>query len=342
MRLSFKAPGTLQSIGLKVALAATLLACGPIQQTAVQGPQRLLVTPDDGSGPLLALLRQAEYSIDVAIYLLSSREILDELTAAQQRGVRVRVLLEQNPVGGGESNHSAQRFLTAAGVAVRWSDPSFRFTHAKMILIDGVQAIIMTLNLTASSFRSNRDFAVVVEDPSVVAVLGELFASDWSRVPSPDVALPLIVSPLNARRELQSLIDSSRQSLEVYVLSLEDDAMAAALGAAAERGVRVRLITNPPSGDDGYADERALVRASGGHVGFLNTPNVHAKIVIVDGRRAFVGSQNFTATSLDQNREVGILVDDAAVLERLQQTFEADWSQVVLEVTSTQMWAIAA
>ncbi len=337
-----KAPGTARSIGLVVALLTILLACSPFQQTAVQGPQRLLVTPDDGSEQFLALLRQAEYSIDVVIYLLSSQAIQEELAAAQQRGVRVRVLLEENPVGGGESNRSAQQFLTAAGVAVRWSDPAFRFTHAKVILIDGVQAVIMTLNLTASSFRSNRDFAVVVEDPFVVAALGELFASDWARVPSPDFAPPLIISPLNARRELQGLIDSARQSLDLYVLSLEDDAIAAALGAAAARGVRLRLITNPPAGADSYADERDLVRASGGHIGFLDSPNVHAKVVIVDGQRAFVGSQNFTATSLDQNREVGIIVDDAAVLRRLQQTFEADWSQVILEVTSARMPAIAA
>ena len=300
------------------------------------------MTPDDGSGPLIALLRHADYSIDVAVYLLSSREIQAELTAAQQRGVRVRVLLEQNPVGGGESNRSTQQLLTAAGVAVRWSDPAFRFTHAKVILIDGVQAVIMTLNLTASSFRTNRDFAVVVEDPAVVDALDALFASDWERLPSPDFTLPLVVSPLNARRELQGLINAARQSLDLYVLSLEDDAIAAALAAAAERGVRVRLITNPPTGDDSYADERDLVRASGGHIGFLASPNVHAKVAIADGRRAFVGSQNFTATSLDQNREVGIIVDDAEVLRRLQQTFEADWSQVILEVTAAQMPAAAA
>ena len=337
-----KASDWARSIGLIVILLSLLLGCSPFQQTAVQGPQQLLVTPDDGLEHLIALLRNADYSIDVVIYLLSSREIQEELTAAQQRGVRVRVLLEQNPVGGGESNRSAQQFLTAGGVAVRWSDPAFRFTHAKLILIDGVQAVIMTLNLTASSFRSNRDFAVVIEDSAVVAALGELFASDWARVPSPAFALPLVISPLHARSELQGLIDAAHQSLDLYVLSLEDDAIAAALGAAAARGVRVRLITNPPMGADSYADERDLVRASGGYIGFLDSPNVHAKVVIVDGQRAFVGSQNFTATSLDQNREVGIIVADADVLRRLQQTFEADWSRVTLEASFPQMPAVAA
>ena len=123
----------------------------------------MVVLPDDGTEVILSLLRRADSSIDVMVYLLSSREIAEELAAAQQRGVRVRVLLEENPVGGGESNRIARENLSAAGVAVRWTDPSFRFTHAKVILIDGVQAAIMTLNLTASSFRNNREFAVLVE-----------------------------------------------------------------------------------------------------------------------------------------------------------------------------------
>ena len=337
-----KAPGAARSVGLTLALLATLLACSPFQQTSLQGPSRLIVLPDDSADHLLALLRHAEYSIDVVVYLLSSREIREELAAAQRRGVRVRVLLEQNPVGGGESNRRARQELAAAGVAVRWADPAFRFTHAKVVLIDGARAAIMTLNLTGSTFRSNRDFAVLVEDPSVVAALAALFASDWERVPPPDFALPLVISPVNARRELQDLIGSARQSLEVYALSLEDDAIADALAAAARRGVRVRMITNPPSGDDGYADERSLVRASGGYIGFLASPDVHAKVVIVDGQRAFVGSQNFTATSLDQNREVGIIVANPDVLRRLLRTFEADWSQAVLEAFSAQMPAAAA
>ena len=330
------------SVGAACTLLTLLLACSPFQQTAIQGPTRLIVIPDDSSLPLFALLRRAEHSIDVVVYLLSNQEVLEELVAAQRRGVRVRVLLEENPVGGSENNRMAAQGLTAAGVTVRWADPSFRFTHAKVILVDGIRAAIMTLNLTASSFRSNREFAVIVEDPSIVHALVELFESDWERLPPPTFALPLVISPANARRELHELIVSARQSLEIYVLSLEDDSIAAALAAAADRGVRVRILTNPPTGSDSYADERALVRTRGGFVGFLESPNIHAKVVIVDGTRAFVGSQNFTATSLDQNREVGILITDPAVLQRLQRTFESDWSQVTLETSSAELLAAAA
>ena len=39
-----------------------------------------------------------------------------------------------------------------------------------------------------------------------------------------------------------------------------------------------------------------------------------------------VGSENISAQSLDQNRELGIIVSDANVLSRLQTTFQKDWA----------------
>jgi len=52
---------------------------------------------------------------------------------------------------------------------------------------------------------------------------------------------------------------------------------------------------------------------------------MHAKIIVVDGKIAFVGSENISTQSLDQNRELGIIVSDAGVLNTLQQTFQEDW-----------------
>ena len=53
---------------------------------------------------------------------------------------------------------------------------------------------------------------------------------------------------------------------------------------------------------------------------------MHAKLIIVDQRLAFVGSQNFTRESLNYNREVGILIKNANVVKTLTMTFMADWA----------------
>ncbi len=299
--------------------------------SSLQGRVTLVVAPDDGIEPVRALLRSAERSLDLFVYLLSSQTIIAELHAAQERGVRVRVLLEQRPLGGEEVNRLAATALADAGVSVRWSNPVFRFTHAKVIVADEERAAIMTLNLTQSSFTRNREFAVLVEDPTVVRFLVRLFVADWDRQPTPPVPDPLVVSPENARPALLNLFQTAKASLDVYAPAFEDDEIASALAAAARRGVAVRLVTNPPTQTDPNRGERRQLLAQGGAVGFLASPTVHAKVVIVDGRRAFVGSQNFTNTSLDQNREVGIVLDDPGVLRRLQEMFTADWERTTQE-----------
>jgi cardiolipin synthase len=61
---------------------------------------------------------------------------------------------------------------------------------------------------------------------------------------------------------------------------------------------------------------------------------IHAKIVIVDGRYAIVGSTNFDSRSFELNDEVNLALFDSEVAARLAEDFERDLStsvQVTLE-----------
>jgi phosphatidylserine/phosphatidylglycerophosphate/cardiolipin synthase-like enzyme len=59
-----------------------------------------------------------------------------------------------------------------------------------------------------------------------------------------------------------------------------------------------------------YYDKRAL---------FVGPPysSLHAKCVVVDGKRAFVSSANFTERAQEQNLEVGVLLDDESFAQNL-------------------------
>jgi phosphatidylserine/phosphatidylglycerophosphate/cardiolipin synthase-like enzyme len=52
---------------------------------------------------------------------------------------------------------------------------------------------------------------------------------------------------------------------------------------------------------------------------------LHAKLILVDGSGALTGSMNIDRSAFDVRRELGIEVDAPAVLQRLEQTFRADW-----------------
>lgn len=300
-------------------LAAMATVVSPVDPDGITG---IFIEPGDGRRPILDEIEAASQSIDLEIYIVSDDDILEALEAAQARGVHVRVLLEEHPFGGGGGQQGIFDRLVAAGIDARWGNPVFRFSHIKMMVIDRGLVIIMNQNLTTSSFTGNRELGVVSTNPEAVRTASVIFEADWAQEAEPAPG-PLVVSPTNARESLQALIDGAETSVDVYAEVLRDPDLLHALEAAAQRGVTVRVIISPSASFDA---ERASLADAGVQVRLLRSLYVHAKMILVDGQRAFVGSQNISTTSLDQNREVGIIVSDPVSLARVSRVFDIDFA----------------
>lgn len=287
---------------------------------------RLFVEPDDGVQPVVAFIDGAKRTLDVAMYLLSDRSVVGALEAAPARGVKVRVMLEEHPYGTGPGNSSVANRLKAAGIAVAWSPTTFQLSHDKYAVADGKSALVGTANWTHSAFVSNREFLAVDDDPTDVARLSALFQDDWDRRTADLTDPNLVVSPINARADLAALISEAKQSLDLEAEELQDPTTEDLLGAAAKRGESVQIILpRPTGGRDSNAVGRSKVIQEGVKVRELRNPYVHAKVIVVDGREAFIGSENISTPSLDQNREVGLLLGDPTTVRQLEATFQRDW-----------------
>lgn len=288
---------------------------------------RVIVQPEAGNAPILDALNSAQKSIRVVIYLLTEREVIDALKAARGRGVDVRVLIEDEPYGSGPGNKQAISDLQAANVSVKTGNPVFRLTHQKAIVIDDRMAFIMTFNLTHSAVTMNREYGIISTKPDDVAEIISVFEADWNRR-VPTMSNPnLVWSPVNARQRMIDLINGAKQTLDVEHAEMQDDQIIARLIDAAQRGVAVRVVMSPQtgSGDPDKAGQGKLVR-NGIAVRLVKTPFVHAKMMIADNARALVSSQNISTSSLDFNRELGILVTDPKIIQTLSATFATDWN----------------
>lgn len=297
---------------------------GPAR-TGING---LIVLPDDGRESILGEIDAATSSIRLEVYLLSDNETINALIRAHNRGVDVRVILEEHPFGGAGNKDEIFDRLAAAGIDVRWSNPVFRFTHIKTIVLDGRVAIIMNLNLTMTAFSGNREFAIVTTQPGPVAQAIAIFESDWDRSEEPPDG-PLVVSPTTSRDDLLGLIRDATDDLALYAEVITDPEVTGELIAAANRGVRVRLIMSQSSSDELWEERPGELARGGVEVVILNRIYIHAKMILADDHAAYVGSQNFTSTSLDQNRELGMILTDGPIISRLSQTFERDFAQAV-------------
>lgn len=297
-----------------------------LESTVEAGPgvRGVFVLPDDGREPLAREIESARNTIDVMMYLLTDEQLIEQFLDAERRGVQVRVILEQHPFGGFGNPEQEISRLRAGGAEVKWGRRAFPFTHAKVIVIDRSVAVITNANATPSSFSDNREFGVVTTFAPDVAQAASIFEADWDNREQ-RLDGPLLVSPETSREGFTRLIEDASTSLDIYAEVIRDDQMVDLLIAAEGRGVEVRIVTSPDS--DPRADvifER--LERGGVALHILTTPYIHAKMILADDRRLFIGSQNFTATSLDENREIGVVFEDEIANSRVRSVFAEDFA----------------
>jgi phosphatidylserine/phosphatidylglycerophosphate/cardiolipin synthase-like enzyme len=231
--------------------------------------------------------------------------------------------MEEAPFGGFSMNQTVRNKLRSSGIDAGWGNRVYSFTHAKYVVIDEVVAWIMTANLSKSAFDKNREILVRTSSQSIVQDLVRIFWADRRR--NPCAAGSLVVSPVNARQRLLDMLRGSSRSVDIVSEVFDDHETSRLLQDLVRRGVVVRVLIAVPERIAVNAVARSDLEGKGVAVRYLESPYLHAKYIVVDGRVAYVGSHNLTAGSLDENREVGVVTDDTMVISTLATSFSGDW-----------------
>ena len=287
------------------------------------------VIPSDNAAAVLAAVKGATKSVHMTMYLLSDTRFITALGDLKTAGKDVKVILNQNFPDNAGDNTSAYNTLKGKGVDVRWAPPGYQYTHAKTIVIDGDTLLVMTMNLTFSSPTTNREYIATDTDPDDVSIAEQVFAADLADKSS-ILKTKLLLSPqtasfVDARQRLVALIDSATKTLEVAGETLSDTKIVDALVAAKTAGVAVKIVIDQATGTDAQKAAIASLKAAGVPIVSLGKPDMHAKAIVADGKKLYVGSQNFTTNSLFSNREVGLITDAQSEVTKVQQTIIADF-----------------
>lgn len=306
--------------------AASSAASAPPPGPVRSGTDTLVVEPDQGLQPVYSLISGADHSIDLTMYELVDTKAEQALAAAAHRGVDVRVVLDHGLEA--KRNKPAYTYLTGHGVHVAWASSRYRVTHQKTLVVDGKVAAVMTLNLTTEYYASSRDFAVIDRDPSDITAIEQVFDADFKGTTTGTPAgHDLVWSPKQSETVLLGLIKDAHHTLTVDE-EMADTDVVAALSAAAKRGVTVTVIMTRSTSWNSNFDK---LTTAGVHVRTYKSDAsryIHAKVIMVDygqsDQEAFVGSENFSVTSLEKNRELGLDLTDHTVLAQLDHTLTTD------------------
>ena len=288
----------------------------------------LITEPQAGFAPVYRLIKHARRSIDLTMYEFSDTTAEHDLAAAARRGVTVKVVLDQR-----EKSHNSAAFgyLESHGVKAVWSSARFEYTHQKTLLVDGSTAVIMTANLTSEYYSSTRDFLVMDTRHADVAAIAQVFNADFAhRSVQPGDGRDLVWSPTGSQSRLLGLIGGATKSLRIYSEEMGDTTIEDALIKAARRGVSVRVCAENESGE--YDSDFSRLAAAGVHISYYSSARgfyIHGKVIEADygtgHAKVFIGSENFSTTSLNRNRELGLITANQKVLSAMAKTFAHDY-----------------
>ena len=290
-----------------------------------------LVEPDQGFSALYALVNGATKTFDMTMYELVDTTFSGDLVAACQRGVKVRVILDQNLEK--SNNLAAYNQLNAVtNCSAVWANPVYQATHQKSFIVDGAQVAIMSANLTSRYYSTTRDYVLIENDAADIAAVQATFNQDYvSATYTPTAGTALIWSPTTAQAALLGVINGATKTLLVENEEMSASNIVSALQAACVRGVVVNIAVV----DTGsyHANFSALEASGCGVHAYPNTATglyIHAKAMVADyglpTQSVYMGSINFSTASMTSNRELGVYLTDAASVQTLQMTITNDYA----------------
>lgn len=128
---------------------------------------------------VLDTINQAHSSIQMIAYAFQAKDITAALDAAQQRGVRVQVVIDKRR-NRGHVSQAAMRDIASHGVELR-IDGHYHIQHDKMMIVDGTTLETGSFNYAKSAEYDNSENVLVIKNmPKIVSQYQEHFASRWA------------------------------------------------------------------------------------------------------------------------------------------------------------------
>jgi cardiolipin synthase len=303
-----------------------------------------------------AAIRSARRTIHLLFYIFrddpTGRRIRDLLVEKAREGVTVRVLVDAWGTPRFTGKFSAP--LREAGVRVAAFLPS-RFqpilaprlnfsNHRKLVVVDEQIGFLGGMNIGDEYAKEWRDVMVRLEGPSVRA-LDHVFLDDWYFASDDDVghlefsreaqdggvACAVVASGPDRESYIHDayFILFTRAERRIWIVTpyfIPSDALAAALGTAAGRGVDVRVLL-PLTSDVVVAKHAArsyypALLAYGVKIYEYGGPMLHAKAFIVDDDVSSVGSANVDTRSFRLSFEIGCVFKDGGTCARIANWYE--------------------
>lgn len=287
-------------------------------------------------------VRASTSTIEAAVYGFTLPRVAAALVEAKERGVKVRVLVNESHMYTSRRSEELQLLLDK-GVELRALRGVGRFgiMHNKIGIFDGKLLMCGSFNWAVTANTANSENAVFSRDAGVIGGYSGYFEWMWkfgkpvadgppepvaSYGPTPEDPVRAInfngallprysFSPGGAtEKNIAAALDFSRESADIAVFSFYSLDIARAVINAHRRGLRVRVLVDRVQASQSEVGE--LLLAAGvpfrWSQGFSGKGVMHNKYAVLDGRLLMTGSFNWSDNAQDNNFE-NMFYSDSAV-----------------------------
>lgn len=125
---------------------------------------------------ILELIEKSKNYIDISVYSINNKKLVDAIISAYRRGVKIRILTDKVQAAGRSSRIWE---LLAAHVPLRVHTHK-RIMHTKVAIYDGVSVSSGSFNWTEPAVHKNEEVCdIFINEPQYAAQHQKLFNQRW-------------------------------------------------------------------------------------------------------------------------------------------------------------------
>lgn len=288
---------------------------------------------------IAADIRQATRSVDMAAFELKAETIIDALIDARQRGLTVRVVVddEYNPA-------STTNRLRRHGISVV-EDQRSALMHNKFIILDGETVWTGSMNFTPNGAYCNNNNSVRISAPELAAnyliEMEEMFNDRQFGVTSPVNTNPRLnlggveienyfSAEDGVAEQIVRHLAQAEQEILFLAFAFTNEDIGEVVFERAEAGVEVRGVFEATGAGSQYSYFADLDASGLPNVSVRTDRNpraMHHKVFIIDRETVIFGSYNFSANAEQRNDENLLIVTDADFASYFVEEFEVVWQE---------------
>lgn len=336
-------------------------------------PEHIIIYPNEhglvAKNVILDEIKSAHTSIQMSIYQIRDADIVKALCEKSNAGLDVDVMYEPTPYMHAFNQKTGDDtdlflLLTNSNVHLHQRPENLKTLfpnghyHARYIILDNSRFLLTTGNFDETTFDHCRDFGVVLtkeKNEAIFTTLAELFMRDIGDQSISD--LPnyetLIIGPHFQREKILAYLAKSTKNIKMYQQFFNDTIIREYVESLiADKGIKVEIVmmAYPTNYDfDPNAEAQDFLSKAGADVRLMDHLYAHARAVIIDDMYALIGTTQMSPPSLEENREICIVIEGPSVEKLVQQfkndqqlslplhmgrerafTNQTDWSSVVL------------